>query len=45
MYKKIWAGIEKQNKTNLVETMIKITNVLEKVGIHVKRKIFKKENN
>ena len=41
MYKKIWAGIEKQNKTNLVETMIKITNVLEKVGIHIKRKIFK----
>ncbi len=41
MYKKIWAGIEKQNKTNLVETMVKVTNTLEKVGIHVKRKIFK----
>lgn len=41
MYKKIWAGIEKQNKTNLVKNMIKLTNVLDKVGIHVKRKIFK----
>ena len=41
MYKKIWAGIEKQNKTDLVKTMIKVTNVLDRLGIHVKRKIFK----
>lgn len=41
MYKKIWAGIEKQNKTNLVKTMVKVTNVLDKVGIHLKRKLFK----
>ena len=41
MYKKIWAGIEKQGKTDLVKTMVKLTNGLEKVGIHVKRKIFK----
>lgn len=41
MYKKIWAGIEKQNKTNLVKTMVKLSNVLDKVGIHVKRKLFK----
>ena len=41
MYKKIWAGIEKQNKTNLVKTMVKVSNGLDKVGIHVKRKLFK----
>lgn len=41
MYKKIWAGIEKQNKTNLVKTMVKVSNVLDKIGIHVKRKLFK----
>ena len=41
MYKKIWAGIEKQNKTELVKNMVKITDGLEKVGIHIKRKIFK----
>ena len=41
MYSKIWVGIEKQNKTKLVKNMIKVTNVLDKVGIHVKRKIFK----
>ena len=41
MYKKIWTGIEKQNKTNLVKTMVKVSNVLDKIGIHVKRKLFK----
>lgn len=41
MYKKILAGIEKQGKTDLVKKMIKLTNVLDKMGIHVKRKIFK----
>ena len=41
MYKKIWAGIEKQNKTKLVKTMVKVTNVLDKIGIHAKRKLFK----
>ena len=41
MYKKIWAGIEKENKTKLVKTMISLTKALEKVGIHIKRKIFK----
>ena len=41
MYKKIWTGIEKQNKTNLVKTMVKVTNTLDKVGIHLKRKLFK----
>lgn len=41
MYNKILAGVEKQGKTNLVKNMIKITNALDKVGIHVKRKVFK----
>ena len=41
MYKKILAGVEKQGKTELVKNMIKITNGLDKVGIHIKRKIFK----
>lgn len=41
MYNKILVGIEKQNKTKLVKNMIKVTNVLDKVGIHVKRKVFK----
>ena len=41
LYKKIWEGIEKQGKTKLVKTMIKVTNALDKVGIHLKRKLFK----
>ncbi|MCI8699930.1 MAG: AMP-binding protein [Clostridia bacterium] len=45
MYKKIWNGIDKQEKTKLVKTMIKITNVLQKVGIDIKRKIFKDIHN
>lgn len=41
MYNKIWVGIEKQNKTKLVKNMIKVTNILDKVGINIKRKVFK----
>ena len=41
LYRKIWEGIEKQGKTKLVKKMIKITNALDKVGIHIKRKVFK----
>lgn len=41
MYKKIWEGIEKQGKTKLVKRMIKITDSLDKVGIHIKKFIFK----
>ncbi len=40
IYKKIWEGIEKQGKTRIVKNMIKITNALDKIGIHLKRKIF-----
>jgi len=45
LYKKIWEAIDKQGKTKLVKTMIKITNILDKVGIHLKRKIFKDIHN
>lgn len=45
MYKKIWNGIDKQGKTKLVKTMIKLTNALQKVGIDIKRKIFKDIHN
>jgi len=41
MYRKIWDGIEKQGKSKLVKKMIKITNTLDKCGIHIKRKVFK----
>ncbi len=41
LYRKIWAGIEKQGKGDTVRKMIKLTNALDKIGIHVKRKIFK----
>ena len=40
MYKKIWEGIEKQGKTKTVKMMIKFTNALDKIGIHIKRKVF-----
>ena len=45
MYKKIWTGIDKQGNTKLVKNMIKLTNVLQKLGINLKRKIFKDIHN
>lgn len=41
IYKKIWEEIEKQGKADVVKKMIKITNVLDKLGITVKRQVFK----
>lgn len=41
LYRKIWEGIDKQGKTKLVKIMIKFTNVLDKIGIHLKHKVFK----
>jgi len=41
IYKNICDNIEKQGKTKLVKTMIKVTNALDKVGIHLKKKVFK----
>lgn len=40
-YKKIWQGIEKQGKTNLVKTMISVSNALRKIGIDLRRVLFK----
>lgn len=45
MYKKIWNGIDKQGKTKLVKRMIKLTDFLQKIGINIKRKIFKDIHN
>ena len=41
MYKQIREGIRKQGKTSQVDLMIKVTNILDKFGIHLKKKIFK----
>lgn len=41
MYKKIMKGIEKQGKTGKVQTALKICDLTEKVGINVRRKLFK----
>ena len=41
LMKKVLGTIEKQGKTKLVNSMIKITNVLGKPGYKLKRKVFK----
>lgn len=41
IYKKMQKEIEKQGKTKLVYIARKVTNFLDKIGIHVKRKVFK----
>lgn len=41
IYKRIIKQIEKEGKTKLVNTMTKITNVLDKLHIKVKDKVFK----
>ncbi len=40
-YKNIWKGIDKQGKTKLVKTMIAVSNALRKVGIDLRKKLFK----
>ena len=40
-YKRIWSTIEKQGKIKLVRRMIKISNALLKVGIDLRKVIFK----
>lgn len=40
LYKRIIKNIEKQGKTKLVNRMLKVTNVLDKLHIKVKRKVF-----
>ena len=41
MYKKIKKGIEEQGKAKLVATMSKISNGFLKIGIDIRRKVFK----
>ena len=41
MYKKIMREIERQNKTKLIKVAVKISNSLLKIGIDVRRKLFK----
>lgn len=41
MYRRIRSKIEKQGKTKLVNVMEKVTNVLDKIHIKLKEKIFK----
>lgn len=41
MHKKIWKAIEEQGKTKLIKTMIVITKILSKIGIDIRRKVFK----
>ncbi len=40
-YKQIWANVEKSGKTKLFKTMIKISNMLLKVNIDLRPKLFK----
>ena len=41
MYKKIKKGIEEKGKAKLVNTMTKVSNGLLKIGIDIRRKVFK----
>lgn len=41
MYKNVWSTVEEQGNTKLLKTMLKISNVLCKVGIDIRRKAFK----
>lgn len=45
IYRKILKQIDKQGKTKLVKNMTKITNVLDKMNIKVKDKVFKDIHN
>ncbi len=40
-YKRIWSTIEKQGKTKLVRRMMKLSNALLKVGIDIRKLLFK----
>lgn len=41
IYKKLQKEIEKQGKIKIIYIARKVTNFLDKIGIHVKRKVFK----
>jgi len=40
LYKEIWKGIGKEGKADTVKKMIKLTNVLGKPGMYLKKKLF-----
>lgn len=41
MYKKIYAEVDKQGKTNLLKFANKLSNILLRLGIDIRRKVFK----
>ena len=41
MYKKLWANAEKQGKADLLRKMMKFSNGIRKIGIDVRRSLFK----
>ncbi len=41
LYKKIWTGAEKAGRANMLRRMIKISNILRKCGIDLRRVLFK----
>jgi long-chain acyl-CoA synthetase len=41
IYKKLKEGIEKSGKKNLVNNLIKLTDILSKMGINIKKYVFK----
>lgn len=41
MFKKIWAGAEKSGKAKTLRKMMKLSNILRKFGIDLRRKFFK----
>lgn len=41
MYKKIWTGAEKSGKADLLKRMIKVSNSLRKIGIDLRRILFR----
>lgn len=40
-YQRIWAGVEEKGITKLFKIMLKVSNALLKIGIDVRRKLFK----
>ena len=40
-YKRVWANIEEKGKTGLIKKMIKLSNMLRKIGIDKRRSFFK----
>ena len=41
MYKKVWKSAEEKGKADLLKTMIKVSNTLLKVGVDLRRVLFK----